>query len=126
MFDGHLTAAALVAGGVVGQKIAGRIVFLQPSRRLIGGLRLPVVPPVAIDLLLIHIVGLFVQGKEAGGVIAGALAGVQPLKGVDAGQRGLTVLVQYAHTGVVQTRHIPLKAGIQQLVYIFSLHLELF
>ena len=80
---------------------------------------------VAIERLLVHIVALLVQGKQAGGVVAGALAGIQPLKGVDAGEVSFPVLVQDSHAGVVQTGHIPFKAGVQQLVGIFALHLQL-
>ena len=126
VLNGHLAAAAVVAGGVVGQGVAAGVVLLQPGHRVIGGLRLSVVLAVAVDRLLIHVVVLLIQSEEAGGIVAGALAGVQPLKGVDAGDGGLPVLVQHAHAGVVQAGHIPFKAGVEQLVGVFALDLQLF
>ena len=125
VLNGHLAAAAVVAGGVVGQGVAAGVVLLQPGHRVIGGLGLAVVLAVAVDRLLVHVVGLLIQVKEAGGVVAGALAGVQPLKGVDAGDGGVAVLVQDAHAGVVQTGHVPLEAGVEQLVGVLALHLQL-
>ena len=109
--DGPATGVA-VARGVVGQQVAIGVVLRDPRRALVGVLHVGVAQAVTPRGLLRRTV--VVEGP--GGIVAVGGVRVLPLELVNALVGYLVAVgLDKTHRCVIQARHVPLKAGVDDL-----------
>ena len=116
-----------MTGRMIRQKVAVRIIFLQPCRRVVSRLRIAASSlAVAPYALFVHVVRLIVKLKQGSRVVAAACACIFPFKLMYSVDGYISVFIQDAYGRVIQSRHIPLKSGRDNLVCVKSLYSQFF
>ena len=114
-----------MTGRMIRQKVAVRIILLQPCSRIISSLRISAAAlAVSPHALLVHIVRLVIQREERIRIISGAR--IFPFKLMDTVYNSLAVLIQDPDRRMIQPGHIPLETAGDKLVRVEPLHLQLF
>ena len=109
IFDSYLAAAAVMTGRVVRQKVAVRIVFLKPCRRVICSLRISAAAlTFAPYTLLVHVICFIVQSEKRLRIVGCTC--IFPLKFVYSVNGYISVFIQNTYGCVIQSGHIPLKS----------------